>query len=248
MGKNTAFSGLVIFLSIIFSFISVEISCGQSIYNVKRLRTSIEINADWSKSQWKDIDTINVCNILGEKPSFLPDVQAKMMYDSQNIFIIFRVSDRYVRCINKNINGPVWNDSCVELFISPDTSLPYRYYNLEINCGGTPLMHYNINPRKEVRNIDIEDIKNIEIAHSLAQIVEPEINEPVTWFLECRIPIDLFRKYSNVTQPEPGTFWKANFYKIADKTSNPHYLTWSVVNSNRPDFHLPQFFGIIKFE
>jgi hypothetical protein len=245
---NSAFSGLIILLSTMFTFTSMDIAWGQSVYKVKRLRKCIEINANWSKSEWKDIDIINVSNVLGQRPSFLPEVKAKMMYDLENIYVIYRVSDRYVRCITKDINGPVWNDSCVEFFISPDTSLPFRYFNLEINCGGTPLMHYNIVPREEVKNIDIEDIKKIEIAHSLAQIVEPEINEPVTWTLEYRIPIDLFRKYSNITQPKPGTFWKANFYKIADKTSHPHYLTWSLVNSNKPDFHLPQFFGILNFE
>lgn len=109
-------------------------------------------------------------------------------------------------------------------------------------------MHYNIIPRKEVENLKIEDIEKIEIAHSLPQIVDPEIKEQVTWTLEFRIPIDILRKYSNITQPKAGIIWRANFYQCADKTSNPHYLTWSIVDNNKPDFHLPQFFGILKFE
>ena len=123
-----------------------------------------------------------------------------------------------------------------------------RYFNLEINCGGTPLMHYNIIPRKEVENLKIEDIEKIEIAHSLPQIVDPEIREKITWTLEYRIPIDVLRKYSNITQPKAGIIWRGNFYQCGDKTSNPHYLTWSIVDNNKPDFHLPQFFGILKFE
>lgn len=221
---------------------------GQSVYKVDKLIQSINIDANWNKSQWQNIEAINIKNFMGELPSFCPSVQAKMIYNNENIFIIFRVSDRYVRCITKDINGPVWEDSAVEFFFAPDTSLPLRYFNLEINCGGTPLMHYNLLPRKEFKKISIEDIEKIEIAHSLPTIVDPEITEPVTWTIEYRIPIEVIRKYSNVTQPKPGIIWRANFYKIADKTSHPHYLTWSKVDNDKPDFHLPQFFGILKFE
>lgn len=220
----------------------------QYVYNVFKLNQSMKIDADWNKPQWQNIKAIDIKNNIGELPTFKPVVQAKMMYGNENIYIIFRVSDQYVRCITKDINGPVWEDSAVEFFFAPDTSFPLRYFNLEINCGGTPLMHYNLIPRKEFKKISIEDIEKIEIAHSLPKIVDPEITEPVTWTIECRIPIDILRKYSNVIQPKPGIVWKANFYKIADKTSNPHYLTWSLVDNNKPDFHLPQFFGILKFE
>lgn len=220
----------------------------QPIYTVKKLTQPINIDAKWDKPQWKSTEAIELSNYMGDKPAFNSSVQAKMIYDDNNIYIIFHVKDRYVRCITKDINGPVWEDSAVEFFFAPDASLPLRYFNLEINCGGTPLMHYNIIPRNEVENLKIEDIEKIEIAHSLPQIVDPEIREQITWTLEYRIPIDILRKYSKITQPKPGITWRANFYQCADKTSNPHYLTWSIVDNNKPDFHLPQFFGILKFE
>lgn len=248
MRRIATTSCIIILLSIIFSLTAMENVKGQSLYKVNKLTQSITIDANWNKSQWQNIEAINIKNYMGELPSFCPSVQAKMMYNNENIYIIFRVSDRYVRCITKDINGSVWDDSAVEFFFAPDTSLPLRYFNLEINCGGTPLMHYNLIPRKEFKKLSNEDIEKIEIAHSLPQIVDPEIKEQVTWTLEYRIPIDILRKYSNITQPKPGIIWRANFYQCADKTSNPHYLTWSIVDNNKPDFHLPQFFGILKFE
>lgn len=72
-------------------------------------------------------------------------------------------------------------------------------------------MHYNVVPRKEFKKLSIEDIEKIEITHSLPQIVDPVIVEPVTWSLEYRIPIDILRKYSNVTQPKPGIVRRCNF-------------------------------------
>lgn len=219
-----------------------------SIYNVSRLKQPMQIDGKWDKPQWRDIQAIEINNYMGETPKFRPSVQAKMMYDDKNLYVIFHVQDRFVRCITKDYNGPVWEDACAELFFSPDISLPGRYFNLEMNCGGTPLMHYNLIPRKESKQLEVDDIKKIEIAHTMPQIIDPEMTEPVTWTLEYRIPLVMLEKYSQVTRPKKGVTWRANFYKIAENNSNPHYITWSIVDNNKPDFHLPQFFGSLKFE
>ena len=36
---------------------------------------------------------------------------------------------------------------------------------------------------------------------------------------------------------------RANFYKCGDKTAHPHYLSWSPIDTPKPDFHRPDFFG-----
>jgi hypothetical protein len=216
-------------------------------YQVIRLKESMKIDGNWYKPQWEKVEAIDIINFMGKIPEFCPVAKAKMMYDDDNLYLIFRVQDRFVRCITNEHNGPVWEDSCVEFFFSPDSSLPLLYFNLEINCGGTPLMRYNLIPRKKFKTLEIEDIKTIEIFHSLPEIIDPEIAEPVTWTIEYRIPISLLEKYTMITHPKPGISWRANFYKVAENTSNPHYMTWSVVDNPVPDFHLPQFFGLLKF-
>lgn len=167
------------------------------------------------------------------------------MYDDRNLYIIFRVRDRYIRSITTEINGPVWKDSAVEFFFSPDENLPNNFFNLEVNCGGTHLLGYPSSPGAKPNK---EDIQKIEIGHSLPQIVDPEITESVTWTIECKIPIEILENFSDVTHPQPGVVWGANFYKIAENNSNPHYLTWTDIDYPKPHFHLPQFFGKIEFQ
>jgi hypothetical protein len=41
----------------------------------------------------------------------------------------------------------------------------------------------------------------------------------------------------------PTESLRANFYKWGDGTSVPHYLTWSHIVTETPDFHRPEFFG-----
>lgn len=248
MKKIVSTIGLIVILTIVYSFLIQSEMKTASVYNVSRLKQSMKIDANWNKPQWQDIKAVTISNYMGQIPDFRPSVQAKMMYDDGNIYIIFHVNDRYVRCVAQEINDSVWEDSCVEFFFAPDTNVPLKYFNLEINCGGTPLMHYNIVPRKETKTLDIDDIKKIEIAHSLPKKIDPEITEPVTWTIEYKIPLAMLTKYSNITNPKRGIIWKANFYKCAEKNSNPHFITWSKVTNSVPDFHLPQFFGTLKFE
>ena len=240
--------GLFVLFVIIYSFSEKTNMKEESVYNVARLRQPIKIDAIWDKPQWRDIQPINITNYMGTIPGFRPQAQAKMMYDENNIYIIFNVKDRYVRCLTKDINGPVWEDGAVEFFFAPDSGQPLLYFNLETNCGGTPLMHYNIVPRKESKELATDDIKEIEIAHTLPRIIDPEIADPVTWTLEYRIPIAMLERYSRITHPKEGVEWRANFYKIAENNSNHHYITWSVIENEIPDFHKPQFFGKLKFE
>ncbi len=217
------------------------------VHEVFRADTPVIIDGEWNKPQWKDIQEVHIHNHMGPQPSFRPHARAKMMYDQHHLYLIFVVNDRYVRCLTSQINGPVWEDACVEFFFSPDVSFPGRYFNLEVNCAGIPLMHYNRIPDVDITALAIQDIKRIEIAHSQAGMIDPEITDPLTWTLEYRIPIGMLEKYSKITRPEPGVEWRANFYKIAENSSNPHYLTWSPVENDEPNFHLPQYFGLIRF-
>lgn len=219
-----------------------------SSYEVIKLNEPITIDGIWDKSQWKAVDAIELKHYMGKIPEFRPGVKVKVIYDPDYIYVIFQVKDQYVLCVNNEINGNVYEDSCGEFFFSPDTASPMKYFNLEINCGGTALMYYNLIPRKDFKIMDPEDIKLIQIAHSLPQLISDEIKAPVIWAIEYKIPLTLLEKYGKVTRPAPGVIWKANFYKIADKTSNPHYLTWSLVDQAEPDFHLPAFFGKLIFQ
>jgi hypothetical protein len=214
------------------------------VYKVKRLKRAMKIDANWNKPQWRNVKPIHITNFIRAVPAFEPVVEAKMTYDDKNVYVIFRVQDRYVRSITTEPNGPVWKDAAVEFFFSPDTTKPETFFNLEMNCGGTALLGY----RSQDQKPNADDVKMIEIAHSLPEKVDPEITDPVTWTLECRIPFAVLQKFSNVTIPKKGVAWRTNFYKIAENNSNPHHITWAAVTAPRPNFHMPQFFGTVQFE
>jgi hypothetical protein len=247
--KSTAkLLGILSLIMMGYSFSIGQSKKDPSTYAVSKLTPPMQIDANWNKNPWKNIKPVTIDHYMGKIPKYRPRVYVKMMYGDSCLYVIYRVRERYVHCVHGKYNSAVWHDSAVEFFFSPDTASYKSYFNLEINCGGTPLMGYYSATKNQSILLDTNDMKKITIAHSLPKTITPEIVGPVTWTIECKIPISVLEKYSQVTPPKLDVMWRGNFYKIADTGSNPHFITWSPVYSAHPNFHLPQFFGELKFQ
>ncbi len=219
------------------------------VYAVTELQSKIEVDSDWKKPQWQTREALVLKNYMGDKPEHFPHVEAKLAYNEENIYAIFRVEDNYIRAVAEDYHDPVCKDSCVEFFFTPGEDISAGYMNMETNCCGKILFNYQKKKGTGIVRVSREDLDKIEIAHSLPyDRIEEEITQPTVWTVEYRIPVSVIEKYMPAASPESGVVWKGNFYKCADKTSKPHWLTWAKVDKPEPDFHRPEFFGTLKFE
>lgn len=217
-------------------------------YHVSEILERIEIDGNWNKPAYKKIKPLVINQHMGKDPEHSPNVLAKLAWDDNALYIIFRVDDRYVRAVAKAYQDPVSLDSCVEFFFTPGSNLGFSYFNIEMNCGGTMLFWWHPEGEKAIP-VATGDGAKIEVGHTLPKIVDPEIGEPTTWTIEYRLPFAVVQKYCpDASHPAQDVIWKANFYKCADATSHPHWLTWSFVDHPTPKFHIPQCFGNLKFE
>lgn len=204
--------------------------------------------SSWDEFSWKKIPSQVIGNFMGTMPDHFPWAEVRIVYDNKALCLMYRVEDRFVRAIARADQDDVYKDSCVEFFFTPGSDLSKGYFNLEMNCGGTLLFHFQPRPRENRIVIPREECARIQRAHSLPRIVEPEIQTPVTWTLAYEIPYDLLESYCPVVKPGPEAEWRVNFYKCGDDTSHPHWLTWTPVDKPKPDFHCPEFFGTLAFE
>lgn len=217
-------------------------------YLVKLSSEAVNINAKWDKNIWNNTNAIQLENFMGEQPAHIPKTKVKLRYDENNIYVIFKVADKYIKAVAKETNGRVWEDSCVEFFFSPGPDTERGYFNFEANCKGVFLFQYHLNNGEINEFVSTKDCDKINISHSLERNAELEIIEPLEWSMEYSIPLSILAKYMKVEKPGEGVSWRANFYKCADKTSHPHWLTWAPVDYPRPKFHLPEFFGRLDFK
>ncbi len=203
----------------------------------------------WDDPAWMHADDLELTYFRPEGTTHRPKTTAKLLYNLDGIFGIFRVEDRYVRCVHTHYGEPVYKDSCVEFFVRP--AADRGYFNFEFNCGGALLCSYITNPERtadgfrEFVQIPEEYGRQVAAAHSMPMVVEPEISDDVIWTLEFFIPFVLLEKYAGPLGDVQGQIWKANFYKCGDETSHPHWASWQQVP--KLNFHMPECFGSIVF-
>ncbi len=204
----------------------------------------------WDGVQWSKAETLEINHFRPEGSEHRPQTRVRLLYDSEGLHGIFQVHDQYVRCVRSEYFDQVWKDSCVEFFAEPKPGK--GYFNFEFNCGGAFLCSYITNPMrtpegfKEFVKLPPEIGRTICARSSLPRRVEPEITKPVVWLLEFFIPFALFEHYAGSLGELKGQKWRGNFYKCADESSHPHWVSWAPVDEL--NFHRPKCFGTIEFE
>lgn len=171
-------------------------------------------------------------------------VRFQIQHDGSGIDLQYHVEEPGVRATQTRFNSPVYEDSCVEFFVSfpgEDGS----YYNFEFNCIGTVLGGYG-KDRHERRRIPDDDLRKITTRSSLGNKPFGVREGPVIWKLSVRLPAGVFI-HSNI-EDLTGMTASGNFFKCGDRLENPHYLSWQPVRTPEPDFHQPRFFGKLQFQ
>lgn len=168
---------------------------------------------------------------------YVPKVSFKIAYTTESILLYYEVIEKHIRAAYLSSNEPVYKDSCVEFFVSFDGS---NYYNFEFNCIGTVLLGYGSQHHGERKLASLDQINNI---YRDTQIHAAP--NSVNWNLAANIPFNVFKE-ERISSLK-GRECSANFYKCGDDLPIPHFLSWTAIESPKPNFHLPAFFGKLHF-
>jgi hypothetical protein len=150
---------------------------------------------------------------------------------------MFQVHGNCLRAVHTKDNETVHKDSCVEFFAKdPDSKY---YYNFEFNCIGTCKAAKHYETRDNTIDLEIEKLKEIDRWSSIGKRAFNELNGLFSWELCVIIPFELMEININEFKGK----LEGNFYKCADATNQPHYVTWAPIKTEKPDFHQPGYFG-----
>jgi hypothetical protein len=174
--------------------------------------------------------------------SYKPGVKVALAYSDSEIFLKYYVSEDYFKAEMTEPNQNVYEDSCVEFFVSPAGD--GIYYNFEFNGIGTCLLGTGT-CRQDSRRADPEIISRIRRLSSVGNNPVPERTGKFEWTLTVAISYRVFFHH-NINDLK-GKIFRANFYKCGDGLKVPHYVTWNPIGTQSPDFHRPEFFGTMKF-
>ena len=214
-------------------------------YTVKRTPAAPLEQVDFSRAEVGRIEQVRP-----ESSDHRPEVTFRVLGDGDSLYVRFDVKDRYVRSVQTAYQAPVCTDSCVEFFVQPKAGA--GYFNFEVNAGGALLLFYVEDPTrtengfKRFTQVPAEWGRRVTVRSSMPAVVDPEIAGPQSWHVTYRVPLALFENYVGPVARGGGAAWRANFYKCGDKTSHPHWLSWSPVSAL--NFHLPPCFGELILE
>ncbi len=184
-----------------------------------------------------DIPVITITDYI-DPEGYCPKIVFSATYSDEGFHAHFEAYEKNPRAVVTEHQGPVCDDSCLEWFMNFDPVHTDRYFNIEVNAKGTA----NIGFRKDRYDntpLTVEDIESMNI--------KTEIFEDY-WTADYTVPFELLKKYIPDYEFKKGLDHPANVYKCGDETEIPHFGCWSMVNREKPDFHIPSYFGTMTIE
>ena len=134
---------------------------------------------------------------------------------------------------------PVYTDSCMECFLNLCPEKSKDYINLETNLNGAYIFSYGPG-RSPLRTHFLPE-------DGISPIINVTKSED-KWVVDAIIGNDALKKVYGDFELKSGYKFIANFYKCGQDGDNPHFITWNRVDTPKPDFHRPEFFGSIVVE
>jgi len=196
----------------------------------------ISLQFDKAEIPFHRIDTVNWKTF-----PYRPMAKFRIAHNSEAILLNYQVKESDIKAVCNQDNGRIWEDSCVEFFVSFSDG---SYYNIECNCIGKLLTGKGSGRGENRIRLPESLLKKIDRWSSLGDL--PLANRSGDWELSLVISKEIF--YPDITKSFDNLKARGNFYKCGDCLQTPHFLSWNLIQSETPNFHLPAFFGELQFE
>ena len=203
-------------------------------YQLKRVTSREEFRKNIENN-----DNFVPISILPWGGEYRPECRAMVCSDFTNgglwVYLEAIEHPNDMRITQTEPDGSVWQDSCLEIFISP---IPGKgYFNFENNALGTMLCGVHVGETDgQPGGHRMSDFGMVATRTYID-------NGLVRWSVEFFLPWSYFRRWLPEFDPKPGDLMKVNFYKCGDKTPRAHYLCWNRVGYPQISFHRPEYFG-----
>jgi len=193
----------------------------------------------WAKAEWVAL------NPRGANTSPWA-TRVKLLYSPTGLYIIMDAEDRKITATMTEDFLDLWNEDVFEFFLWTDERWPV-YFEYEISPLGfeLPILIPNFNGQfLGWRPWHYEGPRKIRKAVAVAGGPAKSGAAITRWTAEVFLPYALLEPLQNVP-PQPGTTWRANFYRMDYDAGRGASWAWAPVTGT---FHNYQKFGTIVFQ
>lgn len=181
---------------------------------------------------WSVVSSLDIDNQQWLDPVDIT-AHAQLCYDDETFYVRMWAEEEDIRAEYpaSDLLANTYEDSCLEFFISPVAGDP-RYMNFEFNPNCAVGAQIGTEKANRTRLVRADDLYQ-------AAAMRTETG----WEITYRIPFDFIRQFYPDFSVEPGLVLRGNFYKCGNLTEAKHYISWNSIDSDTPNFHVPECFG-----
>ena len=193
----------------------------------------------WDKTDWTPL---NLRNSDGHQYT----THVKMLYSKTGLYVLMEAEDGMITATMKEDFLDLWNEDVFEFFLWPDEKYSV-YLEYEISPLGfeLPIIIPNFDGKfLGWRPWHYESKRKTQKATTVTGGPKQPGAKITGWKAEVFVPYDLLKPLQNVP-PQPGTRWRANFYRVDYDQGKTTSWDWAHVGSS---FHEFDKFGTLIFE
>ncbi len=195
--------------------------------------------AAWNRTKWTD---------LKKRPggNHNYDARVKMLYSKKGLYFLMEGTDRILTATKQDDFQKLWTEDVFEFFLWTDERYPiYFEYEISPLNKELPIIIPNLGGRFfGWRPWQYDGDRRTKKAVSILSGPQQSGATIQGWRAEVFVPYDLLKPLQNVP-PNPGTQWRANFYRVDYDGGKSTAWDWARVG---PSFHDYKHFGTLVFE
>jgi Carbohydrate-binding family 9 len=213
-------------------------------YTIYHAEAPISVDARVDEPAWRHAPLLSDFHFNWWKSGEKERTEARMLWDDKNLYVSYVCHDKHISASVTQRHGPVSNDDCVEIFISPNPDKVTNYYTFEINAIGTMLNRCKTSWWTGPPTWNPEGVRwrtSLDGMH-----VKRESASDSEWTVELAIPFENFSRDAAHVPPQDGDVWRLNLYRTGGIT-NKQDSSWSPMPPGNQSFHRPESFGTVQF-
>lgn len=213
-------------------------------YEIRRASGPIRIDGSIEERAWREAPIAGPFHFNRWTGGDREQTDARLLWDDDNLYVSWFCHDQHISASVTERHGPVSNDDCVEIFLSPDPAHVRNYYTFEINAIGTMLNRCRTSWWTGPPTWEPEGVRYRTSLHSSAP--KREMPDDDHWIVELAIPFRNFARDAAHVPPKPGDIWRLNLNRTGGVT-NRQSSSWSPIPPPSRSFHTPEAFGSVRF-
>ena len=217
-------------------------------YTIERVSSGITVDGRADEEDWQAAALIElIVPWLHDAAEPVQETEVRMLWSATDLFIVYKCADPYIGAEILDHDGATYLEDTVEIFATPNPDHVFNYYGYEMNVLGTLLDYVTFwRDGQRLTGGAGWQSEGVRIATTIDGTLNDHSDRDTGWVLEIAIPFDNFRHLGGRIPPRDGDRWRLNLNRCAGRKAG-QYAMWSDSGTPKPQFHVPERFGIAVF-